>query len=198
VIQTTAHAQERRIEAAASLGYAFPIGSAERGSRLSDTTIGLVPFAAQLAYRFANVVGVVASARYSVGIPPLCQTASDCQNSLGSDVALAIGVRFFLPRVGPVAPCADVGVGYEWLVTRLSDHDFTSTRSYRGPLLLSAEAFAPFSLSSRWMFGPALGASFGRFSDYSLETPAGHHDGSTADRAFHMWLFVGAQLQLRL
>jgi hypothetical protein len=165
---------------------------------LSDTTIGLVPIEAELAYRFVDAVGLVASARYSVGIPTLCQTASDCESSLGSDVELAIRIRFFLPRFGPIAPRADAGLGYEWLVTRLSDHGITSSRSYRGPLLISVEASAPFALSSRWTLGPALGASFGRFTDFSLETPAGRDEGSIADRAFHLWLSVGAQLKINL
>ena len=173
VVRTPAHAQERRFETAASLGYAFPMGSAERGSHLSDTTIGLVAFEVELSYRLTSALGLAASGRYSVAIPTLCQTASDCQSSLGNDAALAIVARFFLPRIGPVTPRADIGLGYEWLTTRLSDHRVASSRAYGGPLLLSAGAFAPFSLSARWSLGPSLKASLGKFIDYSFETPAG-------------------------
>lgn len=139
----------RRVEVGASLGYAAPVGSAERGSRTSDTNIGLVPIELDLAYRINPAFGVVASARYGIGIPTLCKTAGDCTSSLGSDVVLALRARIFLPRLWRMSPFADVGIGYEWLTTRLTDAGVTSTRAYPGPLPLSMEVAAPFRLSPR-------------------------------------------------
>jgi hypothetical protein len=144
----------RRIELAATVGYAGPAGEAERGSRVSDTAFGAVPFALDGSYRLTSVVGVAVHTRYAITIPTLCASAADCQASLGSDAALGVAVRFHVPRVWLVAPLVDVGLGYEWLSTRLVDAGAVATRSYDGPVLLDVRLAAPFSLAERGRSDP--------------------------------------------
>jgi len=183
-----------RLEVAAALGYAIPFASAEAGSRLSDTTIGLVPIEIDAAYLVTESIAVGGWARYGVGIPTLCKTASDCTGSLGSDFEMAARVRFLLPRLWRVAPLADLGLGYEWFSSRLTDGGVTSTRSYHGPLLLSAGVAAPYHLSERWTLGPAVDAALGAFTSAALETPAGTVSGTITGRTLHLWLSFEARL----
>jgi hypothetical protein len=200
VLASKAHAEEpaRRLDLGAAMGYAFPVASAEAGSRVSDTTIGLVAFEGDVAYRLASALAIDAWGRYGLGIPTLCKSAGDCSSSLGNDVALAVRARFFLPAFGSARPHADVGVGYEWFATRLTDSGVTSTRTYHGPVLLSADAAAPFRLSDRWTLGPELSATLGTFSSYALETPANTSSGPVSGRALHLWIAIGVRLGVSL
>src|SRR4051812_47731229 len=76
-------------------GWAAPAGSAERGARTSDTTVGLVPLDLDVAYRFTPRIGVAASLRYAAAIPTLCAAADDCVSSLGHDTAVSLRARFY-------------------------------------------------------------------------------------------------------
>jgi hypothetical protein len=134
--------------------------------------------------------------RYGVTIPTLCASASDCQASLGSDFALGAAARFHVPRVWLVSPFVDVGLGYEWLTTRLVDAGATSTRSYGGPVLADLQLAAPFTLGERWSLGPVLGASLGTFTHYDLRTNALSPSGDVPSRGVHAWLSLGARLGL--
>jgi hypothetical protein len=192
VLLTGRAARADDFELGAGLGYAAPVGSAERGARVSDTTFGQVPISFHGAYRILDRVGVVARLQYGVAIPTQCASASECQSSLGSDVVLSLGARFALPRV-----IADASVGYEWLTTKLVDGDATSTRAYHGPVL-AVEVVAPFALGKRWTLGPALGASVGTFTSYALETNALSPSGGVPDRAWHAWLSVAVRVGFSL
>lgn len=197
VVATRANAGEpdaRRIEIGASLGYDFPIGSAERGARASDTTFGLVPIQVDGAYRWTDRIGVVLAGRYGIGVPRLCASTSECVASLGRDVVLSVRARFFFPRLGPVAPRADAGLGYEWWTTRLADGDATSTRAYSGPLSFVGELAAPFAVGSRANVGPVLGAAIGTFTGYSVASGPVDLHGSVPARALHGWLSIAVRV----
>jgi hypothetical protein len=178
----------------ASIAYAVPVGAAERGSRLSDTTIGIVPLRLDAAYAITSSVGVAVAAAYAPAIPTLCQTASDCISSIGSDVTISLRARVLLPRVGPTSPKLDLGFGYEWLTTKLVDSSASSTRAYNGPLLGLLEVELPFRLGKHWTLAPMLGAMLGVFANESLETGAFRQSGSVPDRSAHGWLTLGVRL----
>ena len=193
-----AEAEEpRRIELGASLGYGLPLGSAEGGAPLSDVSFGFASLNVEATYLLTRAVGLVVTGEYGAIVPTLCQTAADCLGSTGSDVVAAVHVRFLLPHLGPVSPFTDMGIGYEWFASRLDDAGVTSTRSFRGPLLSSAELGAPIRLSSRWTFGPALHASIGTFTDFTLQTPGHTEEGAVTDRSLHAWLALAARLSAR-
>jgi len=183
-----------RLELGASVGVAAPLGGTERGERLRDTTFGAVPFALDAAYRIATRAGIAAHLHYGVVVPTLCPTASDCASSLGADVSAVVGARVHLPGRGPLAPIADVGVGYEWLTTRMSDAGAHSTRAHQGPVLVRLGLAAPFRFAGRWSFGPAADVSLGTFTAYALETNADSPAGRVPARALHAWVSVGARL----
>jgi len=190
----TSRADEpRRFEVGAGLGYAFPAASAASGARLSDSTFGLVPLDIDVAYRFTEKFAIAVSGRYGIGIPTLCKSASDCESSLGSDVALGVRARFFLPTFGRLEPRVDLGLGYEWYASRVTDSGVTSTHTYGGPIFLSLEAMAPFRLSKLVTLGPVLATSLGVFTSESLETPSGTYDGPHG-RAVHSWLSLGGRV----
>jgi hypothetical protein len=188
---------ERRFEAAASLGYAFPAGSSERGARLSDATFGNAALDLGFSYRLSRVLGVGILGRYGVAIPTLCASGSDCVSSLGHDVVIGARARFFLPRVLTADPYADVGMGYEWFASKLVDSRVTSAHSYNGPVLLWTEIGAPFRIGSRWTLGPALGLTLGTFVDSHLEAPGISNDLGVGERSIHAWLSVAGRAAVR-
>jgi hypothetical protein len=174
-------------EIGASLGYALPLGSVERGARTSDATFGLARIALDAGWRFNDRIGVAIGAAYGAGIPTLCATSGDCIASLGSDVVLSVRARYFLPRVSSMAPRIDAGIGYEWWTLRLADNGTTSTQSFHGPLGI-LEAAAPFAIGKRWSIGPALGVELGSFTSHRIES--GTLDvAATTEHAMHAWLF---------
>jgi hypothetical protein len=200
LVTSGAHAEAkepaRLFDVGASLGYAIPLGSAETGSRVSDTTYGIVPVELDAVYRLTVGVGVGAWVRYGASIPTLCTTANDCESSIGRDIAVAARVRFFLPRLGPLRLIADAGVGYEWFASKLTDGGATSTRAYRGPLLFTGSVASPFHLSARWTLGPVVGATVGTFTNRSLESPAIDENAAVHGRSVHAWLSLGARLAM--
>lgn len=194
----SARADGGRLSVALALGYAAPQGSTERGDHLGDTAFGVTPFAVDGAYRLVQRLGVSVHAQYGVGIPTLCRTAGDCLASLGSEASAAVGLRYFGPRVGTAAPLVDVGVGYEWFATRLSEAGALSTRAHQGPVLLAVWLVWPFRLGARWTLGPVAGVSVGTFTSYSLTTNILRSSGDVAGHAVHGWLSVGARLEFVL
>jgi hypothetical protein len=187
-----------RFELAASTGYAAPFGEAEKGSRVGDTAFGAVPFALDAAYRVTPLVGVAAHARYGVAIPTLCQSASDCEGSLGNDMLLLLSARFYGPPVWRLAPLLDLGVGYEWLTTQLVDAAATSSRSYGGPVVVAVQVMAPIRLGARLTLGPTLGAWLGTFTSYRLQTNAQSPAGDVPWRAVHAWISPGVRFGFSL
>lgn len=182
------------VDVGASIAYAAPVASAERGARVSDTTTGMVPLRLDAAYAFTPSIAVAAAAAYAPAIPTLCQSAGDCVSSLGSDVMLSLRVRARLPTLGPLTPRLDLGVGYEWLTTKLADGGATATRAYHGPVVALVEAQVPFRLGARWTLGPTLGAALGVFTHESLDTNAFQQSGAVPEHAAHAWLTLGVRL----
>ena len=187
----------RPLDVAASLGYGAPIASAEHGARIRDTTLGALPFALDVSYRVTPALAIVAYGRYGIGLPTLCKGAGECASSLGRDVALGLRVRFSLPRHGKAEPHIDVGSGYEWFSSALSDGGATSTRSYRGPLLLSTEIASPFRLARRLTLGPTVGVSIGVFTRYRLDASAASREGPVPSHALHAWLSFATRVSLQ-
>jgi hypothetical protein len=165
---------------------------------VSDTTFADVPIAFDAGYRLTRLLAIAAHVSYGVAVPTLCRSVSDCEASLGSDVALTIAGRIYLPQTGPFAALVDVGIGYEWLTTRLAEAGATSTRAYQGPVLFSMQITAPIRLGRRWTLGPFAGASFGTFTTYSLQTNARPLSGDVPARAVHGWLSLGLRVGLVL
>jgi hypothetical protein len=178
---------EERGEASASLGYAFPAGSLERGSRVSDTTYGAVPLAIDGAVFVTPRVALRLSAAFALAIPKLCASSSDCTASLGNDIAVDAGVRFALPDLGPFAPRFDAGFGWEWYTTSLSEKGVASTRAYSGPTFAALALSAPLRISRRFTLGPMLGVRAGAFTSSTKTTPS-WTDSSLDGAALHAWL----------
>jgi hypothetical protein len=185
------------LELGAAIAYAAPAGSAEAGTRVSDTTIALAALDVDASYRFTPTLAAVAGVRYAAGIPTLCATASDCTSSLGRDVVVTARVRVFLPRVWRLEPRADVGVGWEWSLAKLSDAGAVSRRTWSGPIPLSIEAAAPLRIGESWTLGPVVAATTGVITHEGLETPSFSVDRSVDGQRVHAWLSAAIRVSMR-
>jgi hypothetical protein len=185
-----------RITVFGDLGYAYPIGTAERGTDTRDVSFGLIPLSVRGVYDLAGDWNASARLRYALGIPTLCASGPDCESSLGRDVAVSIGVGRALRRWRGFTAHVGLEIGWEWLTTRLSDSGVTASRGWNGPIA-TLEIFLDLKSRGPWSLGPALGVDAGFFSHFDLETPAGQAGGST-DAAIHAWPTISFRVGRRL
>jgi hypothetical protein len=185
-----------RVTVFAGLGYAYPVGSAETGTDTGDVSFGLVPLSIGGSYDLPRDWTAAAHFRYALNIPTLCANASDCQSSVGSDVAFAVGVGRALPSWRHFTTHVGLQVGWEWLTTRLSDAGVAATRSWNGPLA-NLDIFVDLKSRGPWSVGPALALDVGFFTHFDLEAPAVHKSGS-ADMALHAWPSIAFRIGRRL
>ena len=195
VVAVRAANATKPLETDASLGFALPLGSLERGSRISDTTWGNVPIELDGAWFFAPRIGLHGAFSYAVGIPKLCASTRDCEASLGHDVAIELGVRFAPPDLGVLSPRLDAGIGWEWYGASLADNGAVSSRAYSGPTFLALAFSAPLVLSKRFAIGPTLGVRAGVFSSSTRQTPA-WTETSLDGTAIHAWLRIAIDARL--
>ena len=174
----------------ASLGYSFPLGSLEEGSRTSDVTPGIASIAVDGGYRANFRCAAIAELGYGVVIPKLCASSGECSASLGSDVTLTLGTRLYPGRLGRVEPSIELGFGYEWFNSKLTDESATSSRSYRGPVFMLAGVAAEFRVGSSFTLGPSLSTLLGAFSHSGLEASGIDRTETVDGVAVHGWLHL--------
>lgn len=87
---------------------------------------------------------------------------------------------------------AELGIGYEWYSSRLSDEGVESIRRYRGALR-STRAGIDFGLGKQFSLGPVLDIGIGEFSHSSFEAPGIDRGGRVDGSAVHGWLAVGVR-----
>jgi hypothetical protein len=166
-------------------GFGVPVGSLEHGTQASDLSYGGVPFSLDATYAFAPNLSAGAFAAYALAIPKLCDSASDCRSSLGSDASIGVLFRANLPALGVVIPELEFGSGYEWLARRYVDHGATSTRSFSGPLLARVACIPTVRVGSRTSLGLAIGVSVGVAVRAGLEAPGVARSGDTNGASPH-------------
>lgn len=186
-----ARAEEpRRSQLGIDLGYAFPAGSNERGSDLSDVTFGIVEAGIVGAYRIHDRWSIGPGAHYGIVIPTLCSSSSECKASLGHDVRVGALGRVVVGRWGSFEPDAELELGYEWFASKLVDSDVTSERKYRG-VQATLRAHGGFELTRAVFLGPSLELGTGVFGRTSLDAPGIQEARSTEGTSVHLWLGAG-------
>jgi len=185
-----------RVTLLVDVGYAYPTGSAETGTDTGDVSFGLIPLSLVGTYDIAREWSASARLRYALNIPTLCASASDCESSLGHDVAVSVGIGRALPHWWHLTARIGLDVGWEWLTTKLSDAGVAASRSWNGPFA-RLEAFADLKSGGPWSLGPAIGIDIGLFSHFDLDTPAGSTSGSN-DSAVHAWPTISFRVGRRL
>jgi hypothetical protein len=184
------------LDAGFRMGYAIPFGKFEQGTRVRDLSYGTGLFALDATYALLPGAKLGLLFAYGVAIPKLCESASDCKSSLGSDVELAMLARFDLPVLGPVHPSLEGGAGYAWYTRRLSDADVESSRGYRGPFaLVGGEAALGFAKT--WRIGLAIDLFAGIVTSTKLEAPGVSHHESADGPTVSGSVFIGPRLSNR-
>ena len=187
----------RRIELGARLGYAFPLGAIERGSRASDATYGGLPIAIDGEAVITPAWSLGALFSYALTIPTVCGSASDCVSSLGHDIDLLALVRFHLPPLPWLAPDIEAGLGWVWSSREVSDEGASSIRTFHG-LLVHFALVPALVLSPHVTLGLAIGATFSIATHVALDAPgvstSGAPDGPTLHGTFTTAVRVGVEL----
>jgi hypothetical protein len=174
------------------LAYGFPVGSLERGSRLSDVTFGVPSVALDGAAQLRPGLSIGARIGYGATTPRTCGSSSECISSLGHDWRASALVRWEPPRWKSFAPALDLDVGYEWFSSRTVEEGVTATRGYRGPFV-ALSAHATFMVSSVLQLGPIFGVGAGAFTRTSLEAPGVSTSNPADGVRVHGWIDVGVR-----
>jgi len=195
-VASTAHAEEIGL----SLGWSIPGGSIERGSKVSDTVYGTIAIGLDAHHAFTESFGLTLFARYGIAVPTLCASAGDCTSSLGRDVSLGLRARYTFVSLAddlPLVPRIEIGTGYEWFTSTLSDSGVSSSRSHHGPILASIEIAGDGRLSRHVILSPTLSITTGAFAHRELSTPAFTDSGYLGARELHTWVFLGLRAAAR-
>src|SRR5882724_4721512 len=180
------HADASHIQTGASLGYAFPAGALERGSRVSDLTYGLTELRVDGACRISSAWLAGFAVGYGLAVPKLCATSSDCLSSLGHDATLGALLRWRAGVWRTFEPSLDVELGYEWFKSNTTDSGAASSRAYGG-WYASLVAFGAFRLSRRFGFGPVLTTTSGIFQNVEFDAPGVSTSHGTDGASLHFW-----------
>jgi hypothetical protein len=193
-----AHAAESPdVELGGSLGYAFPSGVLERGSRVRDVTFGAPLVSVDGAARVHPLLSLGAGLSYGIVIPTLCVTASDCTASTGHDFVTTLLARFHLGRWRAFEPSVDGALGYEWLGVGLSDEGVSSRRAYRG-FVAAFAGDAMLRVSPRVALGVRFELRGGTFHRASLVAPGVDVSRPTDGDGLHFWPILAFRVAVRL
>ena len=178
------------------LAYAFPMGSMERGSRLSDITSGAPTVSLSALLPLNRMFSTGIRFAYGLVLPKLCASSSDCMSSIGSDLQPQLVVRWNAPHIWHLEPALDASFGYEWLSARLSDKDVVSARSLHGPAYgLAAQTL--WAVSDGFLIGGSIGLTGGTFVRSALSAPGVNISRSADGRMIHYWPTIGFVAELR-
>jgi hypothetical protein len=182
-----------RIDLGLRGGAELPAGGIERGSNASDLTYGGLPVALDAGVSLSRRVSMGLWASYALTIPKLCASTSDCTQSGGRDVELALSTRVRLPRIAWLTPIAEGGLGYEWSTRVLEASGVEGKRTFEGPMMRLA-IVPTVKLSRRFDLGLALGGRIGVAHRVGVEAPGVNQDrgpdgaqlGGTLDLALRL------------
>ena len=170
------------------LGWAFPLGSVQKGYNFSDDVHGMVFLGGDfgywpLPYLFA---GLALTGGY---VFPQCTSGVSCS---GFDVrgGPEVIVRF-LP-FQRVTPFFGVGAGYEWMLTKRSTSDASVTTKMHGFEALNLQAGVDVRAQGA-IYGMFLFYSLGKYTKESFSSDTSSSSSDIQNAETHSWLGIGAR-----
>jgi hypothetical protein len=176
---------------------------------LSDDIHGAIPLWLDAGYRLSPHLMLGGYFMFGVVLPKVAPAAAPLSGGCPDGVdCFATGVRFgvqaqyaFSPG-GFVNPWMGIGLGYEWITTRLEGELFSNrieaTSSYSGPELLHVQGGVDFVLTPNLAAGPFAALSGTRYMTCTTELSGEEVDCEIEDGAWHGWLVVGVRGTLGL
>jgi hypothetical protein len=192
------HAQESPesgLTLGAKVGYALPMGEADKGEKLGDLFSGMVPLQAELGYRLDRSWSVGLYAQYGfVSVKSsLCPAGVSCS---GVSTRLGVQGQYTFDRTPGVRPWLGAGVGFEWTSIRVSAGGASETLKIDGTEYLNLSAGGDWLVSPRLWAGPFITLTI---AQYSTVSALGQSVTIPSDqKRLHQWLILGVKGSLEL
>jgi hypothetical protein len=173
---------------------------------LSDDVHGVIPFWVDAGYRFSSRLTLGAYFVFGLVLPKVAPAANPLSGGCpdGFDCA-ATGLRAGIAAeyaflTGPVRPWLGLGLGYEWVHTRIEGRtlDLDLATWHSGPEFLHLQAGADFALYPSFGLGPFVTLTAMQYTRCSLELGGQRQSCALDDLAWHGWLLFGARGTLEL
>ena len=173
---------------------------------LSDDLHGVIPFWIDAGYRLSSRLTLGAYFVFGLVLPKVAPAANPLSGGCPRDFdCAATGLRAGITAeyaflTGPVRPWLGLGVGYEWVQTRIEGRtlDLQLATWHSGPEFLQLQAGTDFSLYPSFGLGPFVMLTAMMYTSCSLELGGQRQSCELDDHAWHGWLLLGARGTLEL
>lgn len=176
---------------------------------LRDDTHGVIPLWLDAGYRLTPHLMLGGYFTFGIVLPKVAPAAAPLGGGCPEGVdCSATGVRFgvqaqyaFSPGQF-VDPWVGLGLGYEWITTRLDGELFSNpieaAASHSGPELVHVQGGVDLELSPSLAAGPFASFSGTRYTACTTELSGEDLDCEIEDAAWHGWLVFGIRATLGL
>jgi outer membrane protein W len=180
-------------------GYGLPMGSADKGEKLSDGMKSQIPLQVDALYKVMPNLGVGLYFAYGFAqqgstFKDACTGGVDCSLS-----AMRLGVQaqyaFDKLGLGAFEPWVGAGLGYEWgsLKAKYQGQKVVDA-SFDGFEFLNLQVGGDYRLNPSFAVGPFLMMSIGQYGNAKITSdvlPAMNQSGSIQDKTVHEWFQFG-------
>jgi len=174
---------DKRIRLGLRLGYAFAMGSAQDGVKMSDGLSGQIPIWIDAGYMVTPNILLGLYGQYGF------IQRKNCDECSGHDVRFGIQGQYHLAPAASLDPWLGVGVGYEILSASQTVEGVSISGSTKGFEFLNLQGGADFNVADALAVGPFVSFSLGQYSSFS----SGDLSGDIDKKAMHEWLTIGVK-----
>ncbi len=171
---------------------------------LGDDTHGVIPLWLDVGYWLDPHFLLGAYFMYGVVLPktasatdPLgggCPEGLDC---FASGVRLGVQAQYRFAPGRPLSPWLGVGLGYEWISSRIEGELFTApfeaSTTHSGPDLLQLQGGVDFRLAELLAVGPFVAVSAMQYTSCSLTLSGSQSECELEESSWHGWLVFGVR-----
>ena len=186
------------IEFGVRVGYGIPLGTAGDNASLSDQIKGMIPFWADIGYRFDPNWYLGGFFQFGLGFVPsaasqpggVCVTGVSCSVN---DLRFGLNVHYHFLPAEILDPWLGVGAGYEILNLSASATGVSASGSNRGFEFGNVQLGLDFKISPAFGVGPFATFTIAQFSDTSVSVNGQDVPFSYTNKAIHEWLIFGVR-----
>lgn len=186
---------DAQISFGASLGYAFPMGEAEKDVDMSDGISGAIPIELSARYAVIPNLDLGLYGGYAFGLvggdfKDACDAAdADCAARVWR---LGLLGEYGFGDMGGFVPFVGASFGWEWASQTLEVSSYEYKAGSSG-WEAGLKGGADMKLGEKAKVGAFIGLSFGTYGKWWVDDDGTETDGDIEDTAMHEWLTIGVR-----
>lgn len=174
---------DKKIRLGLRLGYAFALGSAQEGIKMSDGTSGQIPIWLDAGYMVTPNILVGLYGQYGF------VQVKNCDSCSAHDIRFGIQGQYHLAPEASLDPWLGLGVGYELLGSSRTIQGMDVSGTTKGFEFVNLQGGADFKVADAFAVGPFVSFSLGQYSSVSSGDLSADIEGKT----LHEWLTLGVK-----